>query len=103
MEAGALAYSGPKEARPVLEALMYEPAVNLNGLCSGSLTGKTIVPHEARAALDVRADPRYGDRAPRRGYREERRTGGPCSGGLRGGELPSVAHRPLGSRLSRAP
>ena len=54
MEAGALAYSGPKEARPVLEALMYEPAVNLNGLSSGSLTGKTIVPHEARAALDVR-------------------------------------------------
>ena len=33
---------------------MYEPAVNLNGLSSGSLTGKTIVPHEARAALDVR-------------------------------------------------
>jgi acetylornithine deacetylase/succinyl-diaminopimelate desuccinylase-like protein len=54
VEAGALAYSGPKEARPVLEALMYEPAVNLNGLSSGSLTGKTIVPHEARAALDVR-------------------------------------------------
>jgi acetylornithine deacetylase/succinyl-diaminopimelate desuccinylase-like protein len=54
VEAGALAYSGPKDARPVLEALMYEPAVNLNGLSSGSLTGKTIVPHEARAALDVR-------------------------------------------------
>jgi acetylornithine deacetylase/succinyl-diaminopimelate desuccinylase-like protein len=33
---------------------MYEPAVNLNGLSSGSLTGKTIVPHEARAVLDVR-------------------------------------------------
>jgi acetylornithine deacetylase/succinyl-diaminopimelate desuccinylase-like protein len=53
-EAGALAYSGPKDARPVLEALMYEPAVNLNGFASGSLTGKTIVPHEARAVLDVR-------------------------------------------------
>src|SRR5215217_2266344 len=41
VEAGALAYRGPKEARPVLEALMYEPAINLNGLASGSLTGKT--------------------------------------------------------------
>ena len=40
MEAGALAYSGPKEARPVLEALMYELAVNLNGLSPGSLTGR---------------------------------------------------------------
>jgi len=53
-EAGALAYRGPKDVRSVLEALMYEPAVNLNGLSSGSLTGKTIVPHEAQAVLDVR-------------------------------------------------
>ncbi len=53
-EAGALAYGGPEDARSVLGALMYEPAVNLNGLSSGSLTGKTIVPHEARAVLDVR-------------------------------------------------
>jgi acetylornithine deacetylase/succinyl-diaminopimelate desuccinylase-like protein len=49
-----LAYRGPRDARSVLEALMYEPAVNLNGFASGSLTGKTIVPHEARAVLDVR-------------------------------------------------
>jgi acetylornithine deacetylase/succinyl-diaminopimelate desuccinylase-like protein len=53
-EAGALAYRGPKDARSILKALVYEPAVNLNGLSSGSLTGKTIVPHEARAVLDVR-------------------------------------------------
>ena len=53
-EAGALAYRGKGDARSILEALMYEPAVNLNGLSSGSLTGKTIVPHEARAVLDVR-------------------------------------------------
>ena len=53
-EAGALAYRGPGDARSILEALMYEPAFNLNGLSSGSLTGKTIVPHEARAVLDVR-------------------------------------------------
>ena len=53
-EMGALAYRGPKDARSILKALVYEPAVNLNGLSSGSLTGKTIVPHEARAVLDVR-------------------------------------------------
>jgi acetylornithine deacetylase/succinyl-diaminopimelate desuccinylase-like protein len=33
---------------------MYDPVVNLNGISSGSLTGKTILPHEARAVLDVR-------------------------------------------------
>jgi len=33
---------------------MYEPVLNLNGFSSGSVTGKTIVPHEARAALDLR-------------------------------------------------
>jgi acetylornithine deacetylase/succinyl-diaminopimelate desuccinylase-like protein len=53
-EAGALAYSGPKDARSILKALMYDPVVNLNGISSGSLTGKTILPHEARAVLDVR-------------------------------------------------
>ena len=53
-ETGALAYSGPKDARSILKALMYEPAVNLNGFSSGSLTGKTILPHEATAVLDVR-------------------------------------------------
>jgi acetylornithine deacetylase/succinyl-diaminopimelate desuccinylase-like protein len=53
-EVGALAYGGPGDARSILEALMYGPAVNLNGLSSGSLTGKTILPHEAGAALDVR-------------------------------------------------
>src|SRR5918997_2886243 len=46
-EAGALAYSGPKDARSILKALMYDPVVNLNGISSGSLTGKTILPHEA--------------------------------------------------------
>lgn len=53
-EAGALSYRGRKDARSVLKALMYEPVVNLNGISSGSLTGKTIVPHEASAVLDVR-------------------------------------------------
>ncbi len=53
-ESGALAYRGPDDARSVLKALMYEPVLNLNGFSSGSVTGKTIVPHEARAALDIR-------------------------------------------------
>ena len=53
-ESGALAYRGADDARSLLKALMYEPALNLNGFFSGSVTGKTIVPHEARAALDLR-------------------------------------------------
>jgi acetylornithine deacetylase/succinyl-diaminopimelate desuccinylase-like protein len=53
-EEGALTYRGADDARSLLKALMYEPVLNLNGFSSGSITGKTIVPHEARAALDVR-------------------------------------------------
>jgi acetylornithine deacetylase/succinyl-diaminopimelate desuccinylase-like protein len=53
-ESGALAYRGPDDARSILKALMYGPGLNLNGFSSGSVTGKTIVPHEARAALDLR-------------------------------------------------
>ena len=53
-ESNALAYRGPDDARSLLTALMYEPVLNLNGFSAGSVTGKTIVPHEARAALDLR-------------------------------------------------
>jgi acetylornithine deacetylase/succinyl-diaminopimelate desuccinylase-like protein len=53
-EVGALAYQGSTDAHSLLKALMYEPVLNLNGFSSGSVTGKTIIPHEARAALDVR-------------------------------------------------
>jgi acetylornithine deacetylase/succinyl-diaminopimelate desuccinylase-like protein len=53
-ESNALAYRGPDDARSLLTALMYEPVLNLNGFSAGSITGKTIVPHEARAALDLR-------------------------------------------------
>jgi acetylornithine deacetylase/succinyl-diaminopimelate desuccinylase-like protein len=53
-ESGALTYRGPDDARSILKALMYEPVLNVNGFSSGSVTGKTIVPHEARAALDIR-------------------------------------------------
>jgi acetylornithine deacetylase/succinyl-diaminopimelate desuccinylase-like protein len=53
-ESGALAYLGSNDARSILKNLMYEPVLNLNGFSAGSVTGKTIVPHEATAALDVR-------------------------------------------------
>ncbi len=53
-ESGALAYRGLDDARSLLTALMYGPVLNLNGFSAGSITGKTIVPHEATAALDVR-------------------------------------------------
>jgi acetylornithine deacetylase/succinyl-diaminopimelate desuccinylase-like protein len=53
-ESNALAYRGPDDARSLLTALMYEPVLNLNGFSAGSVTGKTIVPHAARAALDLR-------------------------------------------------
>jgi acetylornithine deacetylase/succinyl-diaminopimelate desuccinylase-like protein len=53
-EDNALAYRGPEDARSLLTALMYEPVLNLNGFSAGSITGKTIVPHAARAALDLR-------------------------------------------------
>jgi acetylornithine deacetylase/succinyl-diaminopimelate desuccinylase-like protein len=53
-ESNALAYRGRGDARSLLTALMYEPVLNLNGFSAGSTTGKTIVPHAARAALDLR-------------------------------------------------
>jgi acetylornithine deacetylase/succinyl-diaminopimelate desuccinylase-like protein len=53
-ESNALTYTGPDDACSLLTALMYEPVLNLNGFSAGSVTGKTIVPHEARAALDLR-------------------------------------------------
>ena len=62
-ESNALAYRGPDDARSLLTALMYEPALNLNGFSTGSVTGKTIVPHEAIAALDLRIP--YGTDADR--------------------------------------
>jgi acetylornithine deacetylase/succinyl-diaminopimelate desuccinylase-like protein len=53
-ETDALAYRGPDDARSLLKALIYEPVLNLNGFSAGSVTGKTIVPHAARASLDLR-------------------------------------------------
>ena len=60
-ESNALAYQSASDARSLLTALMYEPVLNLNGFSAGSTTGKTIVPHEARAALDLRIP--YGTNA----------------------------------------
>jgi acetylornithine deacetylase/succinyl-diaminopimelate desuccinylase-like protein len=62
-ESNALAYRGQDDARSLLTALMYEPVLNLNGFSAGSVTGKTIVPHAARAALDLRIP--YGTDADR--------------------------------------
>jgi acetylornithine deacetylase/succinyl-diaminopimelate desuccinylase-like protein len=53
-ECNALAYRAPDNARSLLTALIYGPVLNLNGFSAGSVTGKTIVPHAARAALDLR-------------------------------------------------
>jgi acetylornithine deacetylase/succinyl-diaminopimelate desuccinylase-like protein len=54
-EAGAQRLRGAGEAGDVIRALLYEPAVNLNGVSTGfSAGGKSIIPHRAEAALDVR-------------------------------------------------
>jgi len=54
-EAGAQRLRGAGEAVDVIRALLYEPAVNLNGVTTGfSAGGKSIIPHRAEAALDVR-------------------------------------------------
>ena len=53
-EAGALAYKVPRDAKSILTALMYARVLNLNGIRTGHAEGKTIVPHEAVAALDLR-------------------------------------------------
>jgi acetylornithine deacetylase/succinyl-diaminopimelate desuccinylase-like protein len=43
------------DPRALVEALMYRPVLNVNGLEGGAPQGsKTIVPHRARAALDLR-------------------------------------------------
>lgn len=42
-------------ARAMVEALVYEPAANINGLFAGRAPGdKTIVPHQASAVVDLR-------------------------------------------------
>ena len=54
-EAGARRYKKDVDARALIRALLYEPAVNLNGVATGyPAGGKTIIPHEARAVLDIR-------------------------------------------------
>jgi acetylornithine deacetylase/succinyl-diaminopimelate desuccinylase-like protein len=43
------------DPREIVEALMYRPALNINGLEGGAPQGsKTIIPHVAKAALDLR-------------------------------------------------
>ena len=44
-----------EDPRRAIEALMYDPVLNINGFESGAPQGsKTIIPHTARAALDLR-------------------------------------------------
>ena len=43
------------DPRELIEALMYAPVLNINGLEGGAPQGsKTIIPHDAKAALDLR-------------------------------------------------
>jgi acetylornithine deacetylase/succinyl-diaminopimelate desuccinylase-like protein len=50
--AEALRFEDPRD---IVEALMYRPVLNVNGLEGGAPQGsKTIVPHRVRAALDLR-------------------------------------------------
>ncbi|MGH2819910.1 MAG: M20/M25/M40 family metallo-hydrolase [Actinomycetota bacterium] len=54
-EAGASRFKVTADARRIVEARLYEPAVNLNGVASGHTGGiKTIIPNEAVAAVDIR-------------------------------------------------
>ncbi|MGH2788803.1 MAG: M20/M25/M40 family metallo-hydrolase [Actinomycetota bacterium] len=54
-EHGAARYKNNMSPHDVARALVYEPAVNLNGLHSGTMfEDKTIIPADARAVIDVR-------------------------------------------------
>jgi acetylornithine deacetylase/succinyl-diaminopimelate desuccinylase-like protein len=54
-EDGARRFRKDISPRELVEALLYDPVVNLNGVGAGyPAGGKTILPHEAEAALDIR-------------------------------------------------
>jgi acetylornithine deacetylase/succinyl-diaminopimelate desuccinylase-like protein len=54
-EFGAARYKNGASADDIVRALVYEPAVNLNGIHTGTLfEDKTIIPEDARAVIDVR-------------------------------------------------
>jgi acetylornithine deacetylase/succinyl-diaminopimelate desuccinylase-like protein len=54
-EIGVRRFERDLSPREVVEALVYEPVINLNGVKAGyAAGGKTIIPHEAEAAVDVR-------------------------------------------------
>ena len=58
-EAGAMRYKLPGGTAELLEALIFRPTVNVNGLEAGYTGpgGKTILPNRARALLDIRLVP----------------------------------------------
>lgn len=46
---------GSGDPRALVNAILYEPAINLNGIEAGYVSGgKTIIPHEAHAVVDIR-------------------------------------------------
>ncbi|MDP9343616.1 MAG: M20/M25/M40 family metallo-hydrolase [Actinomycetota bacterium] len=59
IEAGAARYKLPGGAAELLEALIFRPTMNVSGLEAGYTGpgGKTILPHRARALLDIRLVP----------------------------------------------
>jgi acetylornithine deacetylase/succinyl-diaminopimelate desuccinylase-like protein len=55
VEAGAARHKGRGDVRSIVNSLLYEPAVNLNGVTTGYPDGgKTIIPNNAHAAIDLR-------------------------------------------------
>jgi acetylornithine deacetylase/succinyl-diaminopimelate desuccinylase-like protein len=58
-DAGATHFRLPGDAPDLLEALIFRPTINIDGLESGYTGpgGKTIIPNRARAVLDVRLVP----------------------------------------------
>jgi acetylornithine deacetylase/succinyl-diaminopimelate desuccinylase-like protein len=58
-EAGAVRYRRGGPPRDLLEDLLFRPTMNINGLGAGYTGpgGKTIIPSEARAVLDIRLVP----------------------------------------------
>jgi acetylornithine deacetylase/succinyl-diaminopimelate desuccinylase-like protein len=54
-EFGAARYKNGAGPHDIVRALVYEPAINLNGVHTGTLfEDKTIIPDDARAVIDVR-------------------------------------------------
>lgn len=71
-EAHASRYRLDGAAEELLEALIFRPTINIDGLEAGYTGpgGKTIIPHRARAVLDVRLVPDLEPESARQAIRE---------------------------------